>query len=171
MEMNKKIRKAKNSKKGFTLVELVIVIAILAILSAIAVPIISTVMTSAKLSLMESDCETLDMVVKEARSYAETNNKTVRYGAHNVTAGLATVGDVCDTELLNTHNTKYADFYKRTIGPDTYKMVFVDGTITISGPDTNYGAVVNNIGALTTGNCLEINANTLISDLNIAANL
>lgn len=49
----------KNNKKGFTLVELVIVIAVIAILAAVLVPTISSVINSANKSAAESDAATL----------------------------------------------------------------------------------------------------------------
>ena len=44
-----------NSKKGFTLIELVVVIAILAILAAIAIPVVSNIVNTASLNATYSD--------------------------------------------------------------------------------------------------------------------
>ena len=51
---------AKQSKKGFTLVELVVVIAILAILAAIAIPAVIGIINSATQSGGASDASTLN---------------------------------------------------------------------------------------------------------------
>ena len=51
---------AKQSKKGFTLVELVVVIAILAILAAIAIPAVIGIINSATSSAGDSDASTLN---------------------------------------------------------------------------------------------------------------
>ncbi len=55
---------AKQSKKGFTLVELVVVIAILAILAAVAIPMVTGIINSATTSAKESDAATLNQACK-----------------------------------------------------------------------------------------------------------
>ena len=55
---------AKQSKKGFTLVELVVVIAILAILAAIAIPAVIGIINSATKSAGASDASTLNNACK-----------------------------------------------------------------------------------------------------------
>ena len=101
MTMMQKMQ-AKKSKKGFTLVELVIVIAILAILAAIAIPVITTTINSAKLSTLQSDCTTLDMVLKEAVNTSLAKITTTTYGSASVTAANAKVSDVLYTNDLST---------------------------------------------------------------------
>lgn len=94
MTMSQKMKAAavrKNSKKAFTVVELVIVIAILGILSAIAVPVITTSINSSKLSVMESDAATVEMLLKEAINCSKVKLNT-RY--NNKTVANATVKDV-----------------------------------------------------------------------------
>ena len=59
---------AKQSKKGFTLVELVVVIAILAILAAIAIPAVIGIINSASTSAGESDAATLNSGCKTVYS-------------------------------------------------------------------------------------------------------
>lgn len=54
----------RNSKKGFTLVELVVVIAILAILAAIAIPAVIGIINSANESQKASDAATIDYACK-----------------------------------------------------------------------------------------------------------
>ena len=49
----------KNNKKGFTLVELVIVIAVIAILSAVLIPTFSNVINDAKISAAEQEAANL----------------------------------------------------------------------------------------------------------------
>lgn len=55
---------AKQSKKGFTLVELVVVIAILAILAAIAIPAIVGIINNANESQKKTDASTVDNACK-----------------------------------------------------------------------------------------------------------
>ena len=61
--------KKSNNKKGFTLVELVIVVAVIAILSAILIPTIGTVIKDAKDAAVKSDLRTLitnEMIERDA---------------------------------------------------------------------------------------------------------
>ena len=56
---------SRNSKKAFTLVELVVVIAILAVLAAIAIPTIIGIINSASKSQVDTDAASIDAAVKE----------------------------------------------------------------------------------------------------------
>lgn len=64
--------KQKRNKKGFTLVELVIVLAILAILTAIAIPTVSNITESANASVDKSNAQSVEMALKAAYSEAKT---------------------------------------------------------------------------------------------------
>ena len=69
---------AKQSKKGFTLVELVVVIAILGILAAIAIPAVIGIINSANESQLKTDAATVDAACKDyyAELVAGTINKS-----------------------------------------------------------------------------------------------
>ena len=67
---------AKQSKKGFTLVELVVVIAILAILAAIAIPAVIGIINSATKSAGESDASTLNNGCKTVYSGVKSGTIT-----------------------------------------------------------------------------------------------
>ena len=69
---------AKQSKKGFTLVELVVVIAILGVLAAIAIPAVIGIINSANESQAKTDAASLDAACKNlyAGVVAGTINKT-----------------------------------------------------------------------------------------------
>lgn len=56
----------KNSKKGFTLVELVIVIAILAVLATVAIPAITPLTTDAKANVDAVNAKTMESILKLA---------------------------------------------------------------------------------------------------------
>ena len=56
------------SKKGFTLVELVVVIAIIAILAAIAIPIVASTTKSSIVSSAKTNASTIEYAFKEADS-------------------------------------------------------------------------------------------------------
>lgn len=66
---------AKQSKKGFTLVELVVVIAILGILAAIAIPAVIGIINSANESQAKSDAASVDTACKDY--YAEVVAGTI----------------------------------------------------------------------------------------------
>lgn len=57
---------ANRSKKGFTLVELVMAIAILAVIAAIAIPVVSSVIKTANQNTDINNGKTVDLLVKEA---------------------------------------------------------------------------------------------------------
>lgn len=119
-----------NGKKGFTLVELVIVIAILAILAAIAIPIISSAVNSAKLSAMESDSVTVETVLTAALVDYETGNKNTTYNNAPAT-GTTRVSDV-----LKENNIENIQF-SRTIGGVNYYMVWKNKGLSVSNSPTN----------------------------------
>lgn len=119
----------KRSKKGFTLVELVIVIAILAILAAIAIPVINTVIISAKMSVLESDCVTLQMLMDEAIM-------TYRYGNRSVTYNGKPVGEATYKDVILEAGLDYNDFdtfdKPRKIGKMKYYIYWMGGEIVYS---------------------------------------
>lgn len=54
----------KNNKKGFTLVELVIVVAVMAVLVAVAIPTVKSITGTAKEAVTETNCRTIESVLK-----------------------------------------------------------------------------------------------------------
>lgn len=61
----------KNNKKGFTLVELVIVVAVMAVLVAVAIPTVSSIVGSAKDSTNDSNARTIESMIKLAEAEAD----------------------------------------------------------------------------------------------------
>ncbi len=117
---------AKRNKKGFTMIELIIVIAILAILAAIAIPVINTTVNSAKLSSMESDTQTLDMLLKAAVTEMESDTGHAIY--NNAPVGPGTnINDI----MVESHIPTDLEF-SRTIGNVTYYMVWEDKELVVS---------------------------------------
>lgn len=74
----------KNSKKGFTLVELVVVIAILAILAAIAIPVVNSIINTASKNGALSNAQSIELAVKECQSYIASGNTEVYDGSATV---------------------------------------------------------------------------------------
>lgn len=73
-----------NSKKGFTLVELVVVIAILAILAAIAIPVVNSIINTAAKNGAMSNAQSIELAVKEAQSYIASGSTEIYNGTATV---------------------------------------------------------------------------------------
>lgn len=85
----------KNNKKGFTLVELVIVVAVMAVLVAVAIPVIGNITNSAQNAVDESNARTIESMIKV--SEAKLSSDVV-----------ATIDDGSDP--VDDQNTTYAQF-------------------------------------------------------------
>lgn len=74
------------SKKGFTLVELVVVIAILAILSAIAIPVVAATTRSSIVSRAKTNANTIEYAFKEADAAVagEDNTKYIHASTNTI---------------------------------------------------------------------------------------
>ena len=73
----------KNNKKGFTLVELVIVVAVMAILVAVAIPTIASITGKAQESVDNTNARSIESVIKLAEADASNNGKTA-LGANDI---------------------------------------------------------------------------------------
>lgn len=111
--------KAIRNKKGFTLVELIVVMAVLAIISAIAVPRFLGVQEKAK---EDADYSTGVMIAKAAELYH----------AKNQVADTITVGDLITGSYMNNidfQSKLFEDYTKDTI----YVTITEEGVITVDG--------------------------------------
>lgn len=70
----------KNSKKGFTLVELVVVIAILAILAAIAIPVVNSVINTASKNGALTNAQSIELAIKQCQANIAARNNEVYKG-------------------------------------------------------------------------------------------
>lgn len=66
----------KNNKKGFTLVELVIVVAVMAVLVAVAIPTVGSVRTSAQNAVNDTNCRTIESMIKLGLANDSKNTDT-----------------------------------------------------------------------------------------------
>lgn len=93
----------KNNKKGFTLVELVIVVAVMAILVAVAIPTVRSITGTASDAVDNTNAQTVESVVKLWLAEAEVNG--------------ATAAADMDTALANAQlgiENKYFEYNKTT---------------------------------------------------------
>ena len=67
----------KNNKKGFTLVELVIVVAVMAILVAVAIPTVKSITGTAQNAVDNSNAQALESVIKLWEAEKEVNGASV----------------------------------------------------------------------------------------------
>jgi type IV pilus assembly protein PilA len=116
--INNKIRRAfmkKMNEKGFTLVELIVVMAVLAVISAIAVPRFLGVQEDAK---VEADYATAAMLGKAAELYL------VKDGNEAADLDAAAIGGTLQTTLKTTK----IDFVSKDFNGNEGKIDFEEGT-------------------------------------------
>lgn len=115
----------KNSKKGFTLVELVVVIAILAILAAIAIPVVTSIINTASRNSAKTDAQSIELAIKEAQADFTAKNADTYSKIKGGTA--PTVADVAKAKSIESafesktiDNKSYTPYWNSKTG----KVVF-----------------------------------------------
>lgn len=105
---------AKQSKKGFTLVELVVVIAILAILAAIAIPAVVNIIQSATNSAGESEAASVDSACKTLYSGIKSGSITsdMKYSDGTPIDCAASKGASVADQLAKARGAKIKDAQK-----------------------------------------------------------
>lgn len=149
----------KNSKKGFTLVELVVVIAILAILAAIAIPVVASTITSSQRSSAKSNAQTIEVAIKEADAAISAKDDTVfvnKAGAatadqFKASSGSLTLKNIAEAKAIDSaveatyqiNGVNYSAYYDN----NTQKVVFLgnDGTNTVDVDGKTYTAGTNTV--------------------------
>lgn len=96
----------KNNKKGFTLVELVIVVAVMAVLVAVAIPTIGSVVGTAEDAVAKSNARTIESVIKLAEANQTDGNTDL--SAQEVADAIA------EAKLGITDDTAVVVFYYNT---------------------------------------------------------
>jgi prepilin-type N-terminal cleavage/methylation domain-containing protein len=123
VKMTKAIKN--NSKKGFTLVELVVVIAILAILAAIAIPVVNSIINTASKNGALSDAQTIELAIKECQADIAARNDEVYDGRTMKNAAGADV-------TINKASTGHANITLQQVAvvkgiEDAFKVVTYNG--------------------------------------------
>ena len=119
----------KNSKKGFTLVELVIVIAILAILAAIAIPVVNSIINTASRNGALSDAQTIELAIKECQADIAARNDEVYDGSSTYVKADGTPGKLPKASKNSTTHITVVD----VAGAKSINNAF--GTVTYNGAD------------------------------------
>jgi len=110
------------SRKGFTLVELVMAIAILAVIAAIAIPVVSSVIKSANQNTDRNNAKTVDLLLKEAYTeiqagISEKYNSTTYPGTDPIAKQVTVATVLQDNGLGNL--IKDGKFDYKTLNYDT----------------------------------------------------
>ena len=113
----------KNNKKGFTLVELVIVVAVMAVLVAVAIPTIGSVVGTAEDATAKSNARTIESVIKLAEAN-QTDGDTVLSAAEVAKA-------VYDAKLGIGAESKVFTFYYDPTSGNVKPVASGDGAINV----------------------------------------
>lgn len=157
---------ARNSKKAFTLVELVVVIAVLAILAAIAIPTVIGIINSATKSRVDTDAASIDSAVKNFHTGIVNG---VIY-QENLPSSVTTVGTFPAKNSGNGARSSYANTQATVQQAMQYAGIWDRLSSSLTGGDFGYadGSVVAAVDG--DGNTLTATANgALITRMNGAA--
>lgn len=162
-----------NSKKGFTLVELVVVIAILAILAAIAIPVVNSIINTASKNGALSNAQTVELAIKECQAAISSRNDEVYNGdtvdgvtiakastdnTTNITLEMvATVKGIRDAfKPVNYNGATFSPYWDK----DTDKCIYL---CTTAGGSFVANSTIDSDGAAAysnADNCVQLNDTT-----------
>ncbi|MBR4866608.1 MAG: type II secretion system protein [Clostridia bacterium] len=136
----------KNNKKGFTLVELVIVVAVMAILVAVAIPTIGSIRSSAQSSVDNSNAQTVESIIKLAYS-EQTGDGNLSTTAVEKAISEAKLGIAAGkTFFYDVDTGDCTAGSKPSTSTNGYTIAF--DTSTTSATDLYAGITVTGVGSL-----------------------
>lgn len=126
----------KNNKKGFTLVELVIVVAVMAILVAVAIPTIGNVTNRAKDSVAKSNAQTIESMVKLAEADAKVDDADATLSAAKIADVIVQaklgINDGTFYYTVATGKVDTTGTVSATAGSVVYSIEFTDTAVTVT---------------------------------------
>lgn len=118
----------KNNKKGFTLVELVIVVAVMAILVAVAIPTVASITGTADEAVFNTNCRTIESMIKLEEAELSNDGKELSHDAVITALNDAKLG-IEDGEFYYHVSTGIVDGNAPATGSTevVYSIFFTDG--------------------------------------------
>ena len=118
--MFKRLMKMKEDKKGFTLAELLIVVAIIGVLVAISVPIFTAQLQKAHLATNQANARS----AKAAIVTAYLEDSTIKAGTYNCETGKLTTGStVSDGDTTGDDPQEWKTTTTTNMGKTTYENI------------------------------------------------
>lgn len=131
----KKLMK-KNNKKGFTLVELVIVVAVMAVLVAVAIPTVKSITETARGTVADTNARTIESVIKLAEAEASKDGNDIADLTGTKIASAITEAKLGINEgrfVYNPDNgTVEALADDASAGEGEYVITFASGVVSVS---------------------------------------
>ena len=126
----------KKNKKGFTLVELVIVVAVMAVLIAVAIPTVTSISTTARKTVADTNARTIESTIKLAEAELSKDGDVIKaLDAAGIAKAVndAKLGITSGSFIYNaTKGTVIAVYESKDLGEDETAATAVVGEFTIT---------------------------------------